>query len=53
MPPRMTRRDGDAGLAEIQAKLDWMGNGPGEIVDRPGRLEQRVRSLRERLGLDH
>ncbi len=50
---RVTSHDVDAWLAEIEAKLGWMRNGPGEIVARLGPLEQRVRPLRERLGLDH
>ena len=51
--PRVTSHDVDAWLAEIEAKLGWMRNGPGEIVARPGPLEQRVRPLRKPLGLDH
>ena len=51
--PRVTSQDVDAWLAEIVAKLGWMRNGPGEIVARRGPLEQRLRPLRKRLGLDH
>ncbi len=50
---RVISHDVDAWLAEIEAKLGWMRNGPGEIVARPGPLEQRVRPLRKPLGLDH
>ncbi len=50
--PRVTSQDVDAWLAEIEAKLGWMRNGPGEIVARPGPLEQPLRPLRKRLGLD-
>lgn len=50
---RVTSHDVDAWLAEIEAKLGWMRNWPGEIVARLGPLEQRVRPFRERLGLDH
>ncbi len=53
MPPRMTRRDGDACRAEIQAESGWMRNGLGEIVARLEPLEQGVRPVRKRLALDH